>query len=229
MLTLGASGPAVGAVHQELVEAGEAIAAAELEARMFGESTRAAVERYQRAHGLTADGVVGPRTWAALQGDGGALYTAPGWRWDSTACRPAVRPVVQAAVGEIGVREDPPGSNDSPRIRVYTGGLVGVAWCVYYATWAYQFAEALPLRCMGATWDLFDWAQSRGRLVAAGAPLEPGDLGLILRAQWHGHTFLVASLLADGRIATVEGNAGNAVRGLVRERHPAWAFARPIP
>lgn len=34
----------------------------------FGSGTEAAVKAFQRSHGLTADGVVGPKTWAALYG-----------------------------------------------------------------------------------------------------------------------------------------------------------------
>jgi hypothetical protein len=35
----------------------------------FGAKTKNAVEAFQRKHHLTADGVVGPKTWAALGGD----------------------------------------------------------------------------------------------------------------------------------------------------------------
>jgi hypothetical protein len=34
----------------------------------FGSSTEAAVRRFQRAHGLVPDGIVGPNTWVALDG-----------------------------------------------------------------------------------------------------------------------------------------------------------------
>lgn len=37
---------------------------------MFGEGTEAAVKTFQREHGLVADGVVGPVTWAALERQG---------------------------------------------------------------------------------------------------------------------------------------------------------------
>jgi len=37
---------------------------------IFGPGTEAAVKAYQRSKGLTADGVVGPNTWRALFGGG---------------------------------------------------------------------------------------------------------------------------------------------------------------
>ena len=41
----------------------------------FGAETEAAVKRFQQASGLTADGVCGPMTWAALDAEPGRLYT----------------------------------------------------------------------------------------------------------------------------------------------------------
>ena len=46
-----------------------------------------------------------------------------------------------AATGEIGVQEEPPGSNDGPRIAQYRAATAGAAstpgrWCAYFVSWA---------------------------------------------------------------------------------------------
>jgi CHAP domain len=121
--------------------------------------------------------------------------------------------MVAIAQAEIGQTEQPPGSNDSPRIAEYRTATAGSGvgpWCNYFVSWAAKQAGA-PLGEQGqgfgavaATWD---WAQRTGRAVPPTQPPQPGDLIV-----WDGtHIGMVEGVLPDGRIQTIEGNSSNMV------------------
>jgi hypothetical protein len=123
-----------------------------------------------------------------------------------------------AARGEVGQAEQPPGSNDSPRIAQYrsvNGGGVG-PWCAYFVSWA-AAQGGTPLgddgRGFASVDQLYAWAQSNGRAVPAGAePPRPGDLIV-----WDEHVGIVEGVLPDGSVQTIEGNSSDRVS---RRTHP---------
>lgn len=117
-----------------------------------------------------------------------------------------------AARGEVGQTEQPPGSNDSPRIAQYravNGGPVG-PWCAYFVSWA-AAQGGTPLgddgRGFASVDALYAWAQGAGRAVpAAGAVPRPGDLIV-----WDEHIGIVEGVLPDGSVQTIEGNSSDSV------------------
>ena len=77
---------------------------------------------------------------------------------------------------EVGVAEQPPGSNDSPRIAQYRQATAGSGvgpWCAYFTSWAAREA-GVPLGDQGQGFgrvdDVYAWAQRAGKAIpAAGA------------------------------------------------------------
>jgi hypothetical protein len=155
----------------------------------------------------TASASASPTSFASmLQQAGAPQPTAPG--------QGAGAALLRAVQGEVGQKEQPPGSNDSARIAQYRsavpGGGVG-PWCAYFASWAARQAGT-PLgdngQGFGRVDDVWSWAQSAGRAVPGGqgASPKPGDLII-----WDEHMGVVEAVLPDGSIQTIEGNSSDQV------------------
>ena len=121
--------------------------------------------------------------------------------------------LLNLARGEVGVAEQPPGSNDSPRIAQYRQATAGSGvgpWCAYFTSWAAREA-GVPLgdagQGFGRVDDVWAWAERSGKAIpAAGARPQPGDLIV-----WDEHIGIVESVGADGTISTIEGNSSDSV------------------
>jgi hypothetical protein len=137
--------------------------------------------------------------------------TAPG--------TPAGQAIVNLVRQEVGVAEQPPGSNDAPRIAQYRQATAGSGvgpWCAYFTSWAAREA-GVPLgengQGFGRVDDVYAWAQRSGKAIPAGSgPPQPGDLIV-----WDEHIGVVESVLPDGRVQTIEGNSSDQVSRRVHD------------
>jgi hypothetical protein len=128
--------------------------------------------------------------------------------------------IVAAAAGEVGQAEQPPGSNDSPRIAQYrqaTAGAPGPGpWCAYFVSWACRQAGT-PVgengQGSGSVDALYSWAQRAGRAEGSGYTPKSGDVIV-----WDEHIGIVENVLPDGSVQTIEGNSSDRVS---RRTHPA--------
>jgi hypothetical protein len=125
---------------------------------------------------------------------------------------PAGQAILSAIRPEVGVAEQPPGSNDSPRIAQYRQATAGSGvgpWCAYFVSWAARQA-GVPIgdsgQGFGRVDDVFAWAQQAGKALPAGSTPSPGDLIV-----WDEHIGVVESVDPDGTIHTIEGNSSDQV------------------
>jgi len=138
-------------------------------------------------------------------------------------------PMTTIAGAEVGQAEQPPGSNDSPRIAQYrtatAGGGVG-PWCAYFVSWVARQAGT-PLgdhgEGFGSVDQLYAWAQRAGRAVPNGPGVvpRPGDLIVL-----HEHVGIVEQVLPGGRIQTIEGNYSDRVSRNVHDFSDALGYVR---
>jgi hypothetical protein len=184
---------------------------------VYGRMTVNAVKAYQSRHcdtygvPLRIDGRVGALTWTGLFGGGIA---------NSSALSPLQINVLEIASKEIGVVEDPPGSNSGPVVNKYLSSVglePGYAWCAGYVFWCFGEAAAKLNRVnpVVKTAGCIDhWRRTLGYKIAAKgaianpALIEPGSIFIMSRGGGQGHTGIVKSV-NDGYINTIEGNTNS--------------------
>lgn len=190
---------------------------------VFDRATQQAVRLLQarsvdgQGQSLKIDGVVGPLTWAALFG----AHRIPSLA--ATPISPFLKATLSVALSQVGVMEDPPGSNRGPKVDEYlkSAGLDpsagSFAWCAAFVYWSFsQAATRLgisnpAIRTAGVL-DHWKKAGQAGitRLVAGQilddlSLLKPGLVFVINTGGGRGHMGLVEDF-RDDRLITIEGN-----------------------
>jgi hypothetical protein len=142
---------------------------------------------------------------------------------------PAAR-MVAMAQAEVGQAEQPPGSNNSPRIAQYRSATAGAPgpgpWCAYFTSWLARGA-GVPVgdhgQGFGSVDALYAWAQKSGRAIptSSGQDPKPGDLVV-----WDEHIGIVESVRPDGSIQTIEGNSSDRVSRRVHAKGDAIGYVR---
>lgn len=236
---------------------------------VFGPGTAGVVRQFQAAQGLEVDAVVGPATWAALLRGAGLvaielvdpaaskrnelLDLLERHRGRSTPDM-QVRAVLRAAIGDIGKREDPDGSNRGPTIMHLVQGYADfwsipgrpyLPWCaIAVSSWigiglglgkdgAHIAWARHPFgKWLGGVAQIEDWAEKQG-LPSAPKNIVAGDIFTMARegsgsdaaaSTRAGHTGLVVARDGD-HIVTVEGNTSNQVASRIR---PVASLSRAV-
>lgn len=198
---------------------------------LFDKHVERAVRYFQQTHldpsgtFLKSDGVVGERTWWALNNPSGNRQRSNIVPSMPANLLPKRTRILQVALAEHtkAVREQPDGSNRGPEVDKYlppwhrTRGK-GPAWCCFFYSWVVQQAlGAFPLGTrVGAVVRARELAVERGlwtpKTVPGGRPY-PGDAFVMEHGDGTGHIGFVLRTSVDGKsINTIEGNSGNRVK-----------------
>ncbi len=184
---------------------------------VFGSKTKAVVKQFQATHrddmgnALEVDGKVGAITWAVLFG----TVSVPA---SIDAPNIMLTQAIQIARSQVGVMEDPPGSNRGAEVNKYLHSVdcpPGSYWCAGFVYWCFKEAarnlnRENPLYKTGGC--LMHWNNSQGKKIrgaeAANNPslVKPGQVFIIDHGSGMGHTGIIEKA-EGGFIHTIEGNS----------------------
>lgn len=190
---------------------------------IFEEITHENVMLFQTQHvdidgiPLVSDGVVGKKTWWALEhpsGDSQRNHLQPVIPEGLTGQRQQLLEFLFEEHAKP-VFEVPDGSNKSRDINGYWGntGLLGLPWCCAFVSWAlYETLGFYPMDGKHHVGVQKMWQSARRRGMGSVHP-KPGDIFIQIKSGGSGHTGFVIGISSDGQsIYTCEGNCGNRLK-----------------
>lgn len=184
---------------------------------IFDKNLAATVMLFQTQHHdgtgrpLKADGQVGPLTWAALFSTSAPANTSAAAGIGTTA--------LAVAITQIGVREQPLGSNRGPEVDQYLASVNTPPenfWCMAFVYWCHRKAAqdsglANPFPKTAGCLDAWNRTPAINKISRAGAiasptVVRPGMVFILDFGGDHGHTGFVREN-RNGALITVEGNS----------------------
>ena len=183
----------------------------------FGPKTRGAVKLFQSTHfdylgnHLLIDGKIGPLTW-------NSMFDIETDDSDPEITDELLSEVMKIADSQIGVMEEPVGSNKGPEVNEYLKSVglgPGYYWCAAFVYWCFNEAakgigvdNPLPKTagCMN------HWRRSKGKKIAGKdaqdnpSLIVPGSVFIINHGGGKGHTGIVRKVVS-GYVHTIEGNS----------------------
>jgi hypothetical protein len=175
---------------------------------IFGEKTKQAVIQFQQSSNLTADGIVGDKTWTILQSTG-VIKTPESLLLDDKevlkklaekhSTEPDALKVILCAIDDLEKREVPMGSNAGPQIAHIVDGYneywgindnVKRPWCAMAVSYWLKAGlevntwEEIPYKKrLGGCSQILNWARQHDCLHIHNTPrVEPGAIFLMPRA-----------------------------------------------
>ncbi|MEO8665498.1 MAG: CHAP domain-containing protein [Ignavibacteria bacterium] len=185
----------------------------------FGNNTYNAVKVFQsrfpdqNGNPLVVDGKIGPLSWAILFGEGKVPVSEP-------PKSEIIKNVLAIAAGEIGVMEEPVGTNSGPEVDGYlecVGLGPGCSWCAAFVYWCYNEAckksgKKNPVYKTAGV--LSHWNNSSAKKITWQNAFEdpslvkPGQVFIMSYGGGLGHTGIVEKV-NGGFLTTIEGNTND--------------------
>lgn len=119
---------------------------------------------------------------------------------------------IKIAQGQIGVRENPIGSNSGKQVEAYLNSVglgKGYAWCMAFVYWCVLQAciragVKTQLKRTGGVRDQYIYCKK----IVVKEP-KAGDIFIIVYPNGTGHAGFVEKVLPNGQIQTIEGNTND--------------------
>ena len=170
----------------------------------YGENTKTAVENFQSSSSLEVNGIVDSNTW-------NTLFSA-----DNNPNTDSIDKFVSIAIGELGVTEDPIGSNNTKYNDWFN--WTGAPWCAMFVSWCANEAGILgnlfPKKT-ASVWEIKDAYEKSDdyKYRSSGYIPKAGDIVIFSNNNNpYRHTGIVVGYIpSENRIYTVEGNSSDKV------------------